>query len=315
MPHVIALLAAASFATQSPGQTAQAYTARLGVPYLLGPRAVVSGSKEELDIGIRRWVTLHSVRTAIACGMEGRTFVAREGKKLVIFRATIKNPGKMAIGLHDSETFGLRVFDSGGKAGDFNFLGASDETLGRLDKKLEKGQSGEVITVYEFPAASPNLRVGLYFDRYLRDTAPKFDLTKRVAKPTSVFAKDALTYVSAATVPVGQSFDFDDLEFKVGPPEAIEGGFQVRVEVKNPMRAPGRWGWQYAKAELTGEGFEPTAYYPDFFVTPEFSDWRNELPPGKTVVGHYRFFPTKAGTPKSFTLTMHATKRSVTVVF
>jgi hypothetical protein len=179
---------------------------------------------------------------------------------------------------------------------------------------LEKGQSKEVLTVYEFPAASPNLRVGIYYDTFLRD-APKFDLSKLVAKPSSVFAKDALNYLGTASISAGGSFDLDDLEFTVGAAEPFDGGFQVRVEVKNPMLAPGRWGWQYAQAELSGDGFEPTGNYPDFYVTPEFAEWRNEIGSGKTVAGHYKFFPAKPGTPRSFSLTMHSTKRSVKVVF
>ena len=294
-------------------QTPPAYTGRLGVPYLLGPRSVVSGSNEEIDIGIRRWVTLRSVRTAAAFGMERRTFVAKEGKKLVIFGATIKNPAKMPIGISDSSTFGLRVYDSGAKPGEIKYLGSSDSKLAHLTGSLEKGQSKDVLTVYEFPAASPNLRVGIYYDTYLRDT-PKFDLSKLVVKPTSVFAKDPLNFIGSATVTAGQSFDLDDLEFTVGAVEAIDGGFQVRIAVKNPMLAPGRWGWQYAKAELSGDGFEPTGNYPDFYVTPEFAEWRNEIVPGKTVVGHYKFYPAKPGTPRSFSLIMHSTKRSVRVM-
>lgn len=310
------MLAIASLAlSMLQAQAPRTYTARLGVPYLLGPRAVVSGSKEELDLGIRRLVALKSVKTAIAYGMEGRTFVAREGKKLVILHATIKNPAKSTIRLNDSQTFGLRVYDSGGKAADFNYLGASDESSKRLDEELAQGQSGDLVTVYEFPASSPHLRVGTYFHTYYPSDTPRYDLTKHVAKPTSVFAKDALNFVSAVQVSEGEWIDLDDLQFKLGPVERIEGGFQVRAEIRNPMMAPGRWGWQYAKAELAGEGFDPAGHYPDFYIAPEFADWAFEVKPGKSVVGHYRFYPSKPGSPKSVTLSMNSTKRSVRVDF
>jgi len=297
----------------APALLQQEYTARLGVPYLLGPTIVVSGSKEELDLGVRRWVTLRSVRTAIAYGMEGRTFVAGEGKMLVILSATIKNPAKLPISVSDSAVFGLRLYDSKLKAGDVKYLGAANGSDGRLDRKLQKGEQVDVQAVYEFPASIPNLRVGTYFDRYDRVKAPKYDLTTLVEKPKSMFAKDALTYLPLATVKAGQRFDLDDLVFKIGAVDAAEGGYKVHVQVENKMPTPGRWGWQYARAELVSETGEITAYYPDFVVVPAFADWRNSIDPGKTVEGVYTFFPAKPDRPKTFILTMNATKRTVRI--
>lgn len=307
------LVAIASAVGPVPSQGQHEYDARLGVPYLLGPKATVSGSNEELDIGSRRWVTLRSVRTAIAFGMEGRTLVAGNGKMLVIFSATIKNPAKMPIPVTDSSTFGLRVYDTKFQAGDVKYLGSADTASRRLDRKLQKGEQVDVQSIYEFPAAAPHLRVGIYFDRNNRATTPKFDLTRLIDKPRSVFAKDALTYQAPANARAGESFDLDDLVFKVGAVEVAEGGYRVNVEVTNPMPTSGRWGWQYANVELVSEDGDRTAYYPDFVVAPAFADWRNTIEPGKTVTGAYKFFPSKSGKLKSFVLTMNSTMRSVKV--
>jgi len=88
------------------------FTAQLGKPYPVGPTSYIIGTKEELENKYKRTITLHSVRTAIAFGWKNETYVAREGKKLVIFHATIKNAHKTPISVASADTFGLRIFDS-----------------------------------------------------------------------------------------------------------------------------------------------------------------------------------------------------------
>lgn len=312
---LLSLALGSSLGTSSPSAQAPSYTAKLGTFYLLGPVARVSGSKETLDLGIQRLVALDSVHTALAFSTTAQTYVAGEGKKLVMFSATIKNPARGPIDVYPSETFGLRVYESGMKAGDVKYLGAvAADTRASVSTKLKQGQSTKVICIYEFPAASPNLRVGIYFDRYNAATIPKFNLDASVAKPKSIFALDALNFSSSATAKRGEAFDFEGLTMKVLECVPLTGGsYAVRMELTNPMLAPGRWGWQYAKAILTDSSGRATDFYPDFFVAPESSDWRNEIAPGQTVRGEYRFFPASPGSPVSMTLTMHASKRSVKV--
>jgi hypothetical protein len=306
----LALLAALALA-QTPAPVA--YTGKLGTPYLLGPVATVIGSKERIEIGVQRLVTLRSVETAIAFGGKRQTFVAAKGQKLVVFRATIKNPEKNPIRVSPSDTFGLRIFDTKFVAGDVSFLGAFTDSLDPLSMQLKSKQSVDVVTVYQFPETTPHLRIAIYFDRFQAKKDPRFDLTKQIRPARSVFAADAMNYRPTASAQVGKWFDLDDLEFNVASCEKASGGYKVRVQVRNPMSVAGRWGWQYAKATLVDAAGERVDYYPDFVATPEHADWRNEIPGGKSVAGDYTFNTGGSFVPVKLVLRMVATERQVEV--
>lgn len=291
---------------------AREYKAKLGQPYLVGVIGRVSGSNERLEIMQSRLVTLKSVRTAIAVGTKAETIVAREGKKLVVFTANIKNPEKGQIYVTSSGAFGLRVFDTQFKAGDVEYRGSYTMAMGDLAIHLKPGQSVDIVSVYEFPAVTPHLRVGVYYDTKLKSD-PLFDLTNLIDKPISVFAKDNMTYSQTANVKVGEAFDLDGRTMKVLGCKPYEGGFAVQVEVANSMLAGQTWGWQYARATMRDAGGTETAFYPDFAVLPEFAEWRNEIKPGGRIVGEYRFYPSNKAAPVSFALEVHATKRRVLV--
>lgn len=233
---------------------------------------------------------------------------------LVVFTATIKNPEKRSIRVSSSQTFGLRVYDTTFQAADISYRLGVDSSLGNLDTNLKSGASMDIVAIYEFPESLPHLRVGVYYNRYNKAQTPKYDLSSLIDTPTSVFAKNKLNFNNSASAKVGAMFDLDDLNFRVVDCQPIENnGFRVRVEIKNPMLRPGRWGFQYAKATLTDESGNETASYPEFYPTSGYEAWGNEIGAGRTVVGDYKFYPTGRGAPKSFKLTTMATKRSVTV--
>ncbi len=306
------LLMTATFALSGQNATQYKYDGKLGTFYKLGPEAFISGSKQKLEIGIQRLVALKSVKTCIAFATKNENIVATEGKLLVVFAATIKNPEKDPISIFSSQTFGLRIYESGFKAGDVSYIGGYDSSMTIVDKKLKSGESTDVFCVYEFPQTLKHLRVGIYYDRQGTEGVPKFDLTESLAEPKSVFAKSKLAYVGSASVKAGQEFDFEALTFKVLGCEAIaDKGYRVRVEIKNPMLKAVPWGWQYAKAEVSDDSGNITSYYPGFYPLTE--SWPNEVTPGQTVIADYRFYPAKGSSPKTFTLTMNATKRTVTV--
>jgi len=289
------------------------FTAQLGKPYPVGPTSYIIGTKEELENKYKRTITLHSVRTAIAFGWKNETYVAREGKKLVIFHATIKNAHKTPISVASADTFGLRIFDSGAKAGDIAYVGACSATLEAPDRTLKQGESAEVFTVYEFPARSHNLKIATYFHTYDKNKDPKYDLSQSILKPTSVFARTPLDFGVVASVARSESFDLDDLKFRLLQVEPIQDGYRVRVEVSNPFPKPGRWGWQYAQATVNDAQGRVTSHYPSFEVLPEHADWGFAVDHNRPIVGDYQFYPADKSAPVSFSLTMNSTKRSVTV--
>jgi hypothetical protein len=296
-------------------QTARSeYKAKLGEPYLVGVVGRVSGDKKSMELGESRLVTLHSVRTAIRFDTMRESILAPKGKKLVIFEATIKNPEKRTITVSDSSCFGLRVYDTKFKASDITYRGSCAKDRSLPNRKLASGESFEVFSVYEFPAETPHLRIGIYYHTYLPKSTPRFDLTKFIEDPSSVFAKSNMVYTDSCTTSLGKSFDLDALNFKVlSAAPTTEGGYAVRMEITNPMLLPGAWGWQFAQASVKDAQERETAYYPAFFVDPADSSWKNEIAPGKAIVGEYRFYPSADSKPSSLTLKMNATERTVIV--
>lgn len=293
--------------------TQNSYTAQLGKPYQVGPKSFIVGTKQELENHYKRVITLHSVRTAIAFGWEQETYIAKAGRKLVVFNATIKNPGKTPISVGPADTFSMRVFESLAKPGEIEYVGACTTSLGPSSRTLKLGESSDVFVVFSFPERSPNLKIATYFRTYDRARDPKYDLSGSIQKPTSVFARSALEFGMKASVSRGQPFDLDDLNFRVVKVEPIQDGYRVRVEVSNPFPKPGRWGWQYAGATIRDAEGRETPHYPTFEVLPEFADWGFAVKSGRPIIGDYLFYPKDRSAPVDFTLTMHSTQRSITV--
>ena len=287
--------------------------AQIGKPYLIGTVGRTKGEKQVSELGNSRVVTIKSARTAIAFGTKKETIVAGEGKKLVILEANIRNPEKRAISVTESQTFGLRVYDTKFTVNDVQYRGAAAKELSLLSKTLKPGESIDIVTIYEFPAKTPHLRIGIFYHTYIRSQAPKIDLTAQLTPPASVFAESVMNYVPTAEASLGARFDLDDLQFKVlGQRKIEQDGTAVRVEITNPMPRPGRWGWQYATAAMLS-GATTVNSYPEFYIDPQFQTWGNEIRPGATVVGEYRFYPPAGFSAKQFRLQMNATKRTVSV--
>lgn len=295
-------------------QTNSGFPAKLGTTYLIGPESHITGTKQKIEVGNQRLVTLKAARTALAFGAEQETILAAKGRLLVIFEATIKNPEKSPISITNADTFGIRVYDSGLKAGDVVYRGSFTPTGQTLRFKLKHNESADVVSVYEFPATLENLKVGPYYHTFIASKTPKYDLTTLVSAEKSLFARSALSYVDSASVSERQPFDLGDLKFSVIQIRPHEGGWAVKVEVSNPYRFPSRWGWQYGKAYLVDAQDNAVANYPDFTVEDAFKDWGFEVKPGQTIRGEYKFFPTGVFKPKTFRLIPNASQRSVDVV-
>ena len=299
------------------GQAAPAFVpnAKLGTPYLLGYVSVISGTKTVMDVGSERWVTLNSVRTALSFAGKHETFLAAEGKKLVLLNCTIKNPSKTIAQLSPDQTFGVRIFDAGAVKGDYHNAGAVGTSLEPLHKDLKKGESTDFTVVFYAPAKFSTLRIGLFFGHQGLNNMRKYDLTTSVAKSTSVFSTDGLTYSDTAQVSAGQIFELDALEARVLGIRALPGELQyaVDVQITNRTLLPAKWGWQYVAASLTTTTGESIAFYPDFLDQATGKSWYGEIPAGASVTGEYRFNPGKSISVKSCTLKTASTNRTVVV--
>ncbi len=298
-------------ATQTPN--AWVPNAKLGTPYLIGYKAFVSGSKEQLDTGSERWLTLNSVRTDLVFATKNETYVAGEGQKLVILNCTIKNPSKLKVTIHRSETFYTRVFDPGAKAGDYEVLGAVHESLAPLSHEIKTGQSVDLYYILRAPATSKTLRLGFYYAQHGRSNTRRYDLTEAVKGADSIFATSPLTYVGSATAKVGQEFDYELLKVKVLGIHPVERGVAVKVQFVNRTLTPAKWGWQYASATLQTTSGKSISFYPDLVDNATGKPWSGDLAPGATLIGEYRFYDDARIDAKSLTLQMTATKRTVVV--
>lgn len=294
-------------------QSETSYTAKLGTPYLVGPIATVIGTKERLELGLRRWVTIKSARTALVYGAEKVSYVAPAGRMFVIFEASIKNPEKNPVGVSSSNAFGLRLYDSGLKAGDAKYIDSLKADGSILSARLKKDESVDIVSIYEFPSNLKNLRIGTYFDTYIAKETPKYDLSAKVGRSESVFCDTPLSYRDTATVPQGRPFDLGELEFTAAQISPFEGGWAVKLSITNPHRFPARWGWQYAKAFLVDASGKEVGHYPDFFVDEAFKDWGLEVSPGKSIRGDLRFFPSGPFKPIKFRLSTVNSMRNVEV--
>ncbi len=291
--------------------------AKLFEPYLLGSKWFVSGSKEVIDNGTERWVTLKSVQVTQFFAAKREAFMAAEGQKLFLLHATIKSPSKLPIGVSHGETFGLRIKDPGAKAEDYHYMGAVAESLDELTGSLKKNESRDVIVVLRAPAASTTLRLGLFYDSQGRNNTRWYDLTDKIEKPNSAFSSGPLTFKDTANLKLGQSADFDWVDIRVNGFRAVPGQanqYAVDVEVTNNAFQPAKWGWQYAAAALKLESGEAVAFYPELSDPATGKAWSGDIPAGKTQKLEYRFYPGREIRPKSFSLTSAATKRVLNVV-
>jgi len=308
------LTAAVFWCAVLPGQAAQPrqYKGELGKFYLIGTVGHMPGTGEKIENGSSRLVAIKGVRTALAFGTQKETYVAGEGRMLFLIDAAIKNAEKSPILTSDSRSFSIRMFESGMKQGDFAYHTTVRPDMGPMQSGLKNGESMDVVLVFEFPSPIAKVRFSPYFSKAF-GTDPNFDLTDKVGKSSSVFARDSLTFARTAIVAKGKKFDLDALEFVVkGVEKTADKGYKVVVEMTNPMLLAVKWGWQYAKASVKDAKGTETAYYPDFKVT-SAGTWQGEVPPGKTVAGEYIFYPADGAAPTSFALQMNSTKRAVTV--
>jgi len=290
--------------------------AKLGESYLLGSKWFVSGSKEVIDNGTERWVTLKSVQVTQFFAAKRETFMAAEGQKLFLLHATIKSPSKIPIGVSHGETFALRIKDPGAKPEDYHYMGAVAESLDALPGTIKKNESQDVIVVLRAPASSTTLRLGLYYDVKAKNNTRWYDLTDKVERAKSVFSSGPLTFTNFANLKIGQSGDFDWVDFKVNGFRPISGQanqYAVDVEVTNNAYQPAKWGWQYASAALRLESGETIAFYPELTDPATGKAWSGDIPAGKTQKLEYRFYPNREIRAKSFSLTSAATKRVLNV--
>lgn len=305
------------------GQAAFQPTAKVGVPFETGSATVASDSKERLEIGARRELTLDSAELALTFPNRYENVVATANEKLLILRSTLRNPEKTSTVTLAQDALGLLLqrFPGTGKV---QFVGHfHPDTLAQLRANLKGGESTKLVSVWRLPLEVTDFRIGLF--SYNRSRVARYDLTSDLKPLRSIFATaDGLSANKTAQVAAGATFEVDGLEFagtSVSQPGRIEGaavdpakGLQViTVNVTNKLLLPARWGWQYVVAELVGTDGSVTRFYPNILDAATDRGWVGDLGAGAAVKSQFLFYPASKVTPKLLRLTMNATGRTVEV--
>jgi hypothetical protein len=320
MLTVFALIVLTRQGTQTPPRPFKA-TAQLGVPFTLGFQEVVYGSKEKLDTGTLRIVTISSARVATTYPNTLENVSAGAGEKLLILRGTLKNPSAVGLPVTTSSFLSIRFWEGKGK-GEFKYAGIYDpETHKPVHSNLRKGQSAAFDCVVRVPSTFDPFRVGLYHQN--RAKIAWYDFKPNLGRMNSTFSPDGFTLADSARALKDQSFDFDTFRMKVlGASEpAVIGGvakgdrpvYVVSVEVTNTMLLPARWGWQYVTPELVMKDGSILAGVRDLIDKGTDKTWSGDLPVGATMTAQFAFWPDSGQVPAAFRLTLSSSKRTIEI--
>ncbi|MBI4891799.1 MAG: hypothetical protein HY821_14330 [Acidobacteria bacterium] len=300
-------------------------TAQLGVPAQVGGISRVIGSKEVLEVGSLREVTLDSAELALAFPNRLENVIAAAGEKLLILRGSVRNPEKTSVAhLGASEVVGLRMALRNTKTKRVDFIAHYDpETLKPISKQLKGGESARFIGVWRVPADWAEFRIGLSYGN--SPIVPTYDLAGKIIPPRSIFlAPDGVNLNLTATAASGSSFEVDGLEVgaaRLSQPARIAGTardpsqplYVVTLPVTNRLLLPARWGWQYVNAELLHEDGTATKFYPSIVNQATDAEWAGDLDPAATASSQFIFRPGAVKRPRALRLTMVPTGRQVEI--
>lgn len=312
-------LAAQTPATPKPFQE----TAHLGVPIVIGWDYGVQGTKELIEAATNRELTLASAELALAFPNQEENVVAAAGEKLLILRASVRNPEKKTIAnLTTSNGFTLRLWQAYKGTGKFKFVAHFDpDTLHYVSKQLKSGESGQLISVWRVPADFVDFRLGLYYDKPFK--IAWYDLGPKMGHIRSVFATpDGLGTADSTKIAAGQPFDLGALEMRVGEaaePEMLAGSrrpasghrYVVNLTVTNRLMLPARWGWQYLTVELMNIDGSVIKAYADIIDAATDKSWYGDLNGGATTIGRFVFTSDTPKMPQALRITMPTISRTV----
>lgn len=316
---LIALLGLAFAGAQTTSKPFKA-NAKIGVPFTLGLQDYVHGTREKVDTGTLRVLTLSSARLAAIYPNRLENVSAGAGEKLLVLRGTLKNPSAVEMPVSSSSLFALRFWDGRGK-GEFKYVGAFDpETHDYVRGTLRKGQSLPFECVLRIPARFDPFRVGFYYRERVKTAW--YDFSPNLGKMTTTFSPDGSVLADRARAAIDQPFDFETFRMKVlsaSGPTSIGGSapqpWTVSVEVTNAMLLPARWGWQYVTPELVMKDGSVLKAAPDLIDRKTGKTWSGDLPGGATMTAQFVFRPAEGQVPVAFRLTALYSRRTIEVPF
>lgn len=258
--------------------------------------------------------SLESVAVASRFAAAGKNIVAGPGKRLLILTSTLTN-----IQTH--------VYPLGGDCVVVNaFSETAERSVSTSDSfilpgltsfpaNLKPGEKLRLVTVVQIHAAGPIKRVAVF--RGARGTRRAwYDVQKDLGTMQSAFS-DGTNLHERAQVKAGQVFDLGafDMVVESAGPVASAGAYQsssstqvyaVTMKVTNTLRAPEKFGWQYANPTLVDTAGKELSWSRDLIDSASGKSFGPELLPGQPYVLQYAFSAERGRVLKEFTLAMTA---------
>ncbi len=303
----VALCFALPLAGQQPPVKWPAVNSQLGVAYPL----------DQLENTIQ--FTLESVAVASRFAAAGRNVVARPGKRLLILTGSLTN-----VQSHDypigPESLGVNVFSDTAERS----LG-SDDTFGLPDLAplhgtLKPREKIRFVTVVQIHAVGSIKRVAV---RRGNGRVAWYNIQPALGAAASVFANglDLAPKAAAGTAAVFDFGAFDIAVVSAGPVSSADNStsdassrtYAVTLRVTNALKAPEKFGWQYATPSLADSEEQTLSWNSDLIDTATGRTVVSELEPGKPYVLRYVFSGDAGRALKAFSLTQANGGRTIVV--
>jgi hypothetical protein len=259
--------------------------------------------------------TLESVAVASRFAAANTNVVADPGKRLLILTGSLTNIQTFTYPL-GSDCVTVNVFSETAERSvssvERSFILPG---LTSFPTNLKPKEKLRFVTVVQIHAEGPIKRVAVF--RGSRATRRAwYDVQKDLGTMQSAFS-DGTNLRERAETKVGQVFDLGafDMVVQSAGPVSSAGAYQsssstqvyaVTLKVTNTLRAPEKFGWQYANPTLVDASGKELSWSRDLIDSASGKSAGPELQPGQPYLLQYAFSAERGRTLKQFTLALNA---------
>ena len=258
--------------------------------------------------------TLESVAVASRFAAADTNVVAGPGKRLLILTSSLTN-----IQTHEyplgSDSVTVNVFSETAERSASKYESFILPGLTSFPANLKPKETLRLVTVVHMHAKGPIKRVAVF--KGSRSTRRAwYDVQKDLGTLQSAFS-DGTDLRERTETKVGQVFDLGafDMVVESAGPVSSAGAYQsssstqvyaVTLKVTNTLRAPEKFGWQYANPTLVDTSGQELSWSRDLIDSASGKTAGPELQPGKPYLLQYAFSAERGRTLKEFTLALNA---------
>jgi hypothetical protein len=263
--------------------------------------------------------TLESVAVASRFAAAAKNVVAQPGKRLLVLTGSLTNIQTHVYPI-GAESVAVFVFSESNERSlsSVDTFGLPD--LASLHVNLKPKEKVRFVTVVQIHAEGAIKRVAV---RRGNGRIAWYDIQQDLAPMSSVFASGT-DLAPKADTSVAKPFDFGAFDMVVesaGPvssadpskPDPSSRSYAVTVRVTNALKAPEKFGWQYATPTLVDAEGKALSWNSDVTDTATGKTVGAELEPGKPYLVRYVFSGEPARTLKEFSLAFANAGRTIRV--